>query len=372
MRPFTEITEPKRLNKVRIAKFISSKGSTSKSEIARELKLSMPTVLQNVKELIETGVVTEDGEYQSTGGRKAKALTIVSDLGYTIGIDITGNHITLVLVNMGKEIVMSERIRKPFRDEAGYYEFLRSSVDQLLEQSKIERTKIIGVGFSLPGIVDKDRKTFKKTHVLKVQDISFKNFGDSLGFPYAMENDANSAAYAELNEGAQNTAYLSLSNTVGGAIYLHGEMYQGENFKSAEFGHIIIKNGGRTCYCGKKGCMDPYCSAKLLQEYGKGNLELFFDKVKENDRKAVQIWDEYLEYLAIAVTNLRMVFDCNIVLGGYVGGYLDEFMPELSKKMEKYNNFETGTTYLQTGKYKLEASAYGITLGFVDAYLNGL
>ena len=63
--------EKKKQNKVKIAKFIRYKGHTSKPEIAAELGISMPTVLQNVKELTESGIVEEFGEYESTGCRKA-------------------------------------------------------------------------------------------------------------------------------------------------------------------------------------------------------------------------------------------------------------------------------------------------------------
>ncbi len=49
----------------------------------------------------------------------------------------------------------------------------------------------------------------------------------------------------------------------------------GETFKSAEFGHMIIEKGGRTCYCGKNGCVDAYCSAKVLSKYSDDDLELF-------------------------------------------------------------------------------------------------
>ena len=68
--------EPKRNNKIRTAKFISARRMTSKAEIASSLNLSMPTALAYVKELIEAGIVVEEGEYESTGGRKAKALSV--------------------------------------------------------------------------------------------------------------------------------------------------------------------------------------------------------------------------------------------------------------------------------------------------------
>lgn len=366
------INETKRMNKVRIAKFISEKGVTSKNEIASSLCISMPTTLQNVKELIEDGFVVESGEYESTGGRKAKVLTIAKDLGFVVGMDITRNHISFVLVNIKRELVQKDRIRISFSDTFFYYENMGKALQQFIEKTGADRKKIIGVGISLPGIINKKEKILLRSHALEVSNISFKSFQDLIGFPYEVENDANSAAYAELIEETKNTIYLSLSNTVGGAIYLHDRLYLGEQFKSGEFGHMIIEKNGRPCYCGKVGCVDAYCSAKVLQTMTNDNLELFFQKIREKDTPCMQVWEEYLEYLAITVTNLRMVFDCDIVLGGYVGGYLEEFLLELNKKVINYNKFDLDTSYLRTGKYKLEAAAYGVTLRFVETFFETL
>lgn len=358
----------KRMNRIRIAKFISLSGTTSKSEIAAQLKLSMPTTLQNVKELTEAGIVVEEGEYQSTGGRKAKVLSISSDAGYAVGVDITISYITIVMVNTRKEIISSERMRMAFENSNAYFENLEKMIKRFIISSGVVDSKVIGVGFSLPGIVDKEQNLLIQSHTLKVEGLSFRDIGNALGYPYALENDANSAACAELDQSLGNAVYLSLSNTVGGAIYLNDHLYEGENLKSAEFGHMILERGGRMCYCGKRGCVDAYCRAGILLKDGCESLEAFFEKVRSKDENALKVWDEYLEYLAIAVANLRMVFDCDVVLGGYVGGYIEEFIPQLSNKVKKYNNFDSDTCYLSTGKHKQMASGYGVTLRFIDGF----
>ena len=368
----TDILEPKRMNKTRIVEFISSKGSTSKAEIASQLKLSMPTTLQNVKELVEAGIVVEDGEYESTGGRKAKALSIARDAGYAAGVDITNNHICLVLVNTRKEIICSERQRLPFQNIPEYYEGIGRRLADFIGRTGIERKKVIGAGISLPGIVDKEQKLLLRSHTLQVENVGFRNMEHDIGFDYMIENDANSAAYAELSEHGSNAVYLSLSNTVGGAIYLGGHLYEGEHFKSAEFGHMIIERNGRPCYCGKMGCLDAYCASKILSGHTDGSLEAFFAKIEKKDARLLEVWEEYLDALAVAVTNLRMAFDCDIVLGGYLGGYLQTYMPELARKVKQYNKFDIDTSYLRTGKYKFEASAYGVTLKFITSYLKEL
>ena len=374
--------EPKRSNKIRTAKFISARGITSKTEISVSLKLSMPTTLQNVKALVEEGIVEETGEYESTGGRKAKALSICGDAGYAVGVDITNNHITMVIVNAKKEIMASERVRCVYENCTQYYDFLVRAVSDFIEKQGVELTKIAGIGYSLPGIVDKEQSLLLRSHTLKVQNVSFRSVGNALGYPCDIENDANSAAYAELGTAAvsgdaaedeeTNAVYLSLSNTVGGSICFGGQLYSGDNFKSGEFGHMVIEKNGRQCYCGKRGCMDAYCSALVLQENTDRSLECFFDGVRKKEPEILKVWDRYLDDLATAVTNLRMIFDCRIVLGGYVGGYLEEFMHELSRKVMQYNNFDVDTSYLRTGKYKLNAAAYGAALKFIESIFDNI
>ena len=190
-----------------------------------------------------------------------------------------------------------------------------------------------------------------------------------LGFPYRVENDANSAAYAELKGMTKNTVYLALSNTVGGAVCLHGRLHSGENFRGGEFGHMIIQKGGRPLLLRSKRLCGYYCSARLLQQLGGDSLEEILCETASGRSGLQRCWEEYLDYLAITVTNLRVSFDCDVVLGGYVGGYLEEFRGQLDRKVMEYNLFDLDTSYLKTGRYKLEAAAYGAALPFVDGFL---
>lgn len=360
--------EIKKQNKVRIIKYISQKESTSKSEISSALKLSMPTTLQYVKELMEAGVVEETGTYESTGGRKAKALSISGNLGYVVGADITGNHFTAVIVNTRKEIIASERIRLTFTNDMEYSKSVCREIFLLADQNRIPREKIIGVGFSYPGIIDREQEILLRSHILGVANVSLRNWKTLLPFHCSFENDANCAACAELDHTSENAVYLSLSSTVGGAVYMHGRLYQGENYKSAEFGHMVIRKDGKTCYCGKKGCADAYCSAAVLQNTANGSLENFFERLRRKESEILKAWNIYLEDLAVVIANLRMAFDCDIVLGGYVGGYLEEFRTELDQKIMEQNKFDLDTSYVKIGRYKLLSSAYGATLKHIDSF----
>ena len=362
--------EKKRQNKARIASHILHRKQISKPELAVELGLSMPTVLQNVKELQEAGIVEEVGEYASTGGRKTTALSVVRNVRYAAGVDITANHVSFVIIDLKGDAVHSARVRRRFENTAEYYEGLAAELEQFLDAGRVDKEKILGVGISLPGIIDRENSRLIRSHILQVSDINLEVLSRLIPYPVHFENDANSAAVAELQGTDRNAVYLSLSNTVGGSIYLDNDIYGGDHFRSAEFGHMIIYPEGKPCYCGKRGCADPYCSARVLSSFvgEDGGLAEFFQLVKEKDRDAMAVWDTYLEDLSIVITNLRMCFDCDIVLGGYVGGYLRPYMSQLGRKVMVHNKFDNDTLYLRNCSYEKEASAVGIAMTFMDEY----
>lgn len=360
----------KQYNRSRIARYILSREQTSKPEIASALRISMPTVLQNIKELMDEGMIEEVGEYESTGGRKARALSFASGIRQAVGIDITANHISYVLIDVKGNVLARLRIRRGFEHSPAYYESVRTSMDAFLSGSCAEPEKILGVGISLPGIIDKASGTLVKSHILQVEQISLQMLGQFFDQEPAYENDANSAAMAEFGHQTENGIYLSLSNTVGGAIHMNGAIYSGDNFRSAEFGHMILAPGGEMCYCGKQGCVDAYCSARVLSSHTEDNLEEFFVKLEQKNPEIMAVWDTYLDHLAVAVANLRMAFDCNIILGGYVGAYLEKYRLELAGRVQQYNVFDRDSSYLNVCRYRKEASAVGIALTFVDKFID--
>ena len=366
----SKMLEIKRKNKVLITNYIFKSVHTSKVDISHNLGISMPTVLQNIKELIDSGIVEEIGDYQSTGGRKAKALSIVADCCYAVGVDITSNHIGLVLVNAKGIILTNVRLKKRYEDTFQYYQDICQMIQEFIENTTKDTKKIIGVGVSIPGIIDKPNGILIKSHALNVSNVSLQKMSQFIPYRCKFDNDANCAAYTELSGGNSSVIYLSLNNTVGGAISYNGKLFEGDNYKSGEFGHMIIAPNGKRCYCGKKGCVDCYCSALALSSNTDGNLEKFFEELKRGNPDIKVVWEKYIQSLALAVSNLRMAFDCDIILGGYVGGYLNDFIIDLNKLVMELNLFDYDTSYIRCGKYHMEASAYGIAMRFIQEFFD--
>lgn len=363
-------TDKKTITRSRILNYVINNQITSKVEVSKNLNLSMPTVLSNINDLIAKGIIIEIGEYESTGGRKAKSIGINPSYRYSVGIVITANHVGIVLVNLKYEIVKFRRVRMKFSPDASYCQDLSVLTSEFLKDTEYQ-DRILGIGISIPGIISQKAHLLIKSHALQLENYSLSFLEQAFDLPVYFENDANAAMMAEDMNRYKNAIYLSLNNTLGGAFCIGGKLFQGENQKAGEFGHMILVPGGRKCYCGKKGCADAYCAASALTDEI-NSLETFMEQLKSGDEAAEEKWSEYLDMLAVLISNLRMAYDMDIILGGEVGGYLAEHMLPLGEKVMEYNGFDHDIRYLRNCSYKREASAVGAAKHFLQDFIKNI
>ena len=363
-------TDKKTITRSRILNYVINNQITSKAEVSKNLNLSMPTVLSNINDLIAKGIIIETGEYESTGGRKAKSIGINPSYRYSVGIVITANHVGIVLVNLKYEIVKFRRVRMKFSPDASYCQDLSVLTSEFLKDTEYQ-DRILGIGISIPGIISQKAHLLIKSHALQLENYSLSFLEQAFDLPVYFENDANAAMMAEDMNRYKNAIYLSLNNTLGGAFCIGGKLFQGENQKAGEFGHMILVPGGRKCYCGKKGCADAYCAASALTDEI-NSLETFMEQLKSGDEAAEEKWSEYLDMLAVLISNLRMAYEMDIILGGEVGGYLAEHMLPLGEKVMEYNGFDHDIRYLRNCSYKREASAVGAAKHFLQDFIKNI
>jgi predicted NBD/HSP70 family sugar kinase len=361
----------KQSTRARVYRLVYQYGCISKSEIASQLGISLPTAIQNVKLLLRQGLLEEGEPLESTGGRKALAVNFRKNARFAIGTDITRNHVSIVLINLAGEIIAINRIEKPFNNTAVYYQELVCLIKQLAAVSGVRKEDILGAGYSVPGVLTADGQMIIHSHVLEVSALQCSAVSRGLPYPAVMCNDANAAGIAEMwiHRDLTNAVYLSLSDTVGGAILLHGELYLGENQRGGEFGHATLIHDGLPCYCGQKGCVDAYCSALTLSRHTGGDLARFFEELKAGNKKLVAVWEQYKAYLAAILNNLIVSFDCKIVLGGYLGEYLEEYIDELRAAVAKRTTFSGTEDYITACTYKKEAAAVGAALLYTRPFI---
>lgn len=353
-----------------IYRTIYYEGPCSRQALATRLGLSLPTVTNNLNRLKEEGLIYNAGSFSSTGGRKANMLRCVANARFSMGIDITKNHLSIVIIDLESQIIASNRIRIPFEDTDDYYRFAAEKLEYIIAEHSILKNKLLGVGISLPVIVGKDQKSISYATVIEISGEIYPKIQKHIPYPFLLFNDANSGGLAEswISPSKENKIYLSLSSSVGGATINGRDISIGNNCRASEFGHMTIIPNGRKCYCGQHGCLNAYCSAKLLTNLTNGDLKRFFDELKDN-KGFQQLFDEYLDYLAIAVNNLRMCYDCDVILGGNVGAYMTDYIEILREKAVALNPYEQDANYIQVCHYKTEAAAAGAALYYVNQFV---
>lgn len=366
-------SDVKNHNRNLIYQYVLEENNLSQKDIAAKFQLSLPTVIQNLNELKMQNLILEQGHYQSTGGRKAKRFIPNTNARAAIGLDITKNHIALAITNLTGDIIEASRIRCQYEDTPAFYSKIVRLIDDMLYKHAIDTESILGLGVSVPGIIEKDHKTISVSMLIdNLQEGTslYDHLSCYFNYPIYIENDATSSGFAEFwhSPSATNIFYLFLGNSVGGAIYFNNAPYAGENSHSAEIGHTTLIPGGETCYCGRKGCVDCYCAARVLSDYAGGSLENFFFNLRNKVPGYQKKMDEYIDYLAIAIMNIRMLFDCDIMIGGYVGSFIGPYINDLKKRINKQDIFSKSADYILTCTLKSESSALGAAMIFIDKF----
>ena len=297
----------------------------TRQEIAEALSLSMPTTLQNVTELMEQGILEECGAATSSGGRKAKMLRLRREAGWAAGVHIGVHHADLVVTDLMGNLRQAGTFSLAFRDDPVWYAQFQHILLDFLAEHQLEPGQILGAGVSFPGIIDGQGVQVIRSHILGLSHMGLERFRKVLPFPAVFANDANCACFAERGAGRESYVYLSLNESVGGALMLKGQLWTGNTFQAGEIGHMLLVPGGRMCYCGKEGCADAYLSPQALERDG---------------------WDVYLDHLAVLVTNLQMLLNMELIVGGQVGAQIGPHMEALRDKAAQYDRFARDVDYI--------------------------
>ena len=247
-----------------------------------------------------------------------------------IGIDLGGSHIGLGVID--NEVIL-EKFEKDFTDEDKTHiievieEYIIGKVRELEEIYNIE-----SIGIAVPGSV-------KDGTILKMVNLGIYNYNikerleDKLNKKINVRNDAKCACLAEFNDiikkdqqfSNANIVFLSIGTGIGGGVIYNGKLLEGHNFDGYEIGHMVIKESGLPCKCGKYGCFERYGSILEYKNKVKQRLnipqDINGDKLREiinNNRKEIlDINETYISDLSLGISNLINIFEPDmVVLGG--------------------------------------------------------
>lgn len=367
-------SELKKVNRNRVYRCLYEhpQGMT-KQDLAYTLSLSLPTLSQNLKELMTLGLIDNSKLGESVGGRRPHLLTVVPKARWAVGVDISSNHVRLVALDLQVDELKFHTVFCPFQAEAAYGQALARTVEKFIDDVGLDRTKLLGVGVTVPGIVDDKQKSVTTAYTLGVRHIEASQLIGYIPYSVYLVNDANAGGYAESwgRTDSDPMAYLSLSRGVGGAILLSdGTAYLGRSGRSGEFGHMCVHPGGALCSCGRRGCLEVSCSTARLSDDLGLSLDEFFLQLDEGNQAYRLLWERYLEDLSVGISSIHTALDCAIVLGGKLSRFLaGKRLAELSGKLRLVDPEQQTEPYLSICRHHDRSNGIGAALYLVDQFI---
>lgn len=279
---------------------------------------------------------------------------------YYVGIDLGGTFIKAGIVGKNGKILAKEKA--PTQGEQGAETVAKNIADVirlLLEKTGISTDEIIGVGMGVPGMIDSKKGEVVYSSNLKWRHFPIAKAVESLsGLPVKIANDANVAALGEAKFGAakgcRDVVLLTLGTGVGGGVLVNGQLMEGNCSAGAELGHMVIEGNGKSCTCGRKGCLEAYASATALIRDTKetmqahpeslmwevGSLEDVDGKTafayRDKDVYAKRVVDDYIRCLGFGIVNFANVFRPEkILLGGGVCAEGENLIRPLRQIMDR-------------------------------------
>lgn len=360
-------------NRKLIYQYIYKNRKVAQQDIAYDLRLSRPTVTANLSALEEDGIIQKSGQIKTEYvGRKAAAYTIVPDFRISIGVEILKTEVKMIAVNLYGEKIDRFVFKITYTETDSYFNEVCRQILTFKDSIGVSDEQILGVGFAVQGLVSPNHQSIVYGKILASTGLSITAFTRYLPYPCSFFHDADSAAISELwiSPELKDTFYLSLSQHLGASIITKRELLEGKHGHSSIIEHIQMEPDGELCYCGNHGCMETLCSINALLDDNE-SLDIFFDKLHENDDSTSARWTQYLIHLAKAINMLHLIYDTDFILGGYLAPYLrDKDLAFIHEKIRKMTPFPEAQDFLHISKMPKHNITIGAALPYIQAFLD--
>lgn len=366
----------KKINRSKVYQYIYRKKITSKLQIVQDLQMGLSTVSQNLNLLEQDGLIEKNGYFESTGGRKANAIQIVSDFRISIGIGILKNMFHITAVDLYGNTLYTNTIPFPYSNTPDYYKQVTDKIKEFIATNQYDEENILGVSIATQGITSPDHSTVLYGNIMNNTGMILEDFSRYLPYPCYLEHDSKSAAFLELwkHPELDSAVVFLLNRNLGGAIITNHQIHQGSSMHSGTIEHICINPDGPLCYCGNRGCLETYCSANALEQAAGMNIKDFFSLLREKKSpQLTQIWKDYLHHLAFAMKNINLIIDAPIIISGYLAPYfLEDDIAYLTKHINVSSPFALNKEHIFVGTNGQYTPAIGAALFYVNQFIHAI
>jgi predicted NBD/HSP70 family sugar kinase len=259
------------MNRRTILNHLRRIGPVSRTKLAELTGLSPASITGVTAELIEDRWLIEQsiGEAGPSGGRRPIFMDINYEAHYTVGLKLSGHRLEGVITDLSLKVLshISEDLTE--HDPTRVTTQIAALCKKLYKRAKVSGDDVIGIGIGLSGVIDALQGIAVHAPMLGWGNVKIAQLvREKTGLPVWVDNDVNSFAAAERLFGhakhANNFLAVAIGRGLGSAIICNGEIHRGRDGGAGEFGHNKIQIGGRTCSCGKQGCLEAYTAEPAL------------------------------------------------------------------------------------------------------------
>lgn len=367
--------QARKINRSLILTEVRKRDTASRAELARALSISKMTVSTIVAELIEDGFLVEQSSTvgaSNAGGRRPILLSLDRTENLLIGVDIGTTNITLILGNLKGETI--RRMRTPThrnRTLDKVADQIEQLVADLLAASGTSSERIVGVGLSVAGLVNKAHGFVKFSPDFGWENVYFqKAIEERLHLPVVIDNCSRVAALGEMWYGAAKDVdaffYANVGYGIGSAIVTDRQIYR----NNSEFGHIHVTNRDVKCDCGKRGCLEAVSSGHAIEREANHahtqsgssfenqwiTAQELADQAESGDLRAQEIFDNAGKYLGRGLSTVANLLSPELlVVGGGVSNagsiLMDPLMQEFNRHTMNAIKENTSVVVSELGMY---------------------
>lgn len=311
---------------------------------------------------------------------------------YGFGVDLGGTTVKIAYFDETGNMISKWEIPTVTADcGSRILPDIAASIREFREKNGIAAESLLGVGIGVPGPVD------AKGNVNRCVNLGWGTFNINkelsalTGLPVTAGNDANVAALGEFwkggGQGCDNMVFVTLGTGVGGGIVIEGKLLHGAHGSGAEIGHMVLnRDETAVCGCGKRGCVEQYCSATGVVRLAQRHLAAtdapsslrslenmtckdIFDAGKAGDKEALAILDQVYRYMGEFLGNVCSVVDPEVVvIGGGVSKAGQVLLDGIIPYFQKYVFHAASGARFALASLGNDAGAYGAFKLALDAF----
>ena len=265
----------KRNNRSAALRILQRQGSMSRKRLSEIIKLTPAAITKIVGEMLAEGLLTEGAAVRGGGaGRREILLQLEPRAGCALGVLINLRQAILSAVWLDGSLIFSEELALPPQADAEeWIPRLAARLMELVEEHRLPREKLIGLGVAVRGISSPDERCVCDSFgALRQANIPLcQRFEALTGLPAVLANNVRALLSAHMflsrAENNESLFFLRCEYGIGAALSVGGKIWPGHTQQCAEIGHIpVIRRGGKLCSCGKSGCLETIASPAAIRE----------------------------------------------------------------------------------------------------------